>query len=340
MVIRALTSFVVIMAALAYVTAPWQVIALRGVHGLFAGYGAMTLTMAAESVPRERMARAIGLVQMAQRLGPAMGPVIGGVIAGLVGLRRAFLVAAGVYVLALLIVIWLYREPGIGRSADAYGTVRLSFREVLRIRGFLALVTVIFVVQYAERSLGPVLPLYIGRLGVPLVEVPFWSGVVFSLVAGTGALGNHLCSRLLRMSSLRTVMIGSAWLAAGGAAAAAGAGHIGVLLAAMPIFGVAAGTGMTAAYTAAGRRIPAGSHGVAFGFLASGSMAGLALSPLLSGLLGSVSIRAVFAVDATVLALLSLVVLRGMAAKRVPGLEATAAPADTDTSGAVEPPSL
>ena len=80
---------------MAYVTRPWHVFALRAVQGLFAGYGGLTLAMAAESAPRERMATAIGLVQTAQRLGPALGPVIGGVVAELVGMRRAFFVTAG-----------------------------------------------------------------------------------------------------------------------------------------------------------------------------------------------------------------------------------------------------
>ena len=78
MVERSLVSFVVVMSAMAFVTAPWHVFALRAVQGLFAGYGALALAMAADSAPRERMAYAIGTVQTAQRLGPALGPVIGG----------------------------------------------------------------------------------------------------------------------------------------------------------------------------------------------------------------------------------------------------------------------
>ena len=56
LVIRSLTAFVLTKAAMAFVTAPWQLVALRGLLGVFAGYGALTLSMAAESVPRARMA--------------------------------------------------------------------------------------------------------------------------------------------------------------------------------------------------------------------------------------------------------------------------------------------
>src|SRR5438552_13793790 len=86
MVERSLISFVVMMAAMAYVTRAWHVLALRVAQGLFAGYGSISIAMAAESAPRERMPQAIGLVQTAQRLGPGVGPVIGGALAGMVGL--------------------------------------------------------------------------------------------------------------------------------------------------------------------------------------------------------------------------------------------------------------
>src|SRR5438093_9437449 len=108
MVERSLVSFVVIMAAMAYVTRAWHVLALRVAQGLFAGYGAISVAMAAESAPRNRMPQAIGLVQTAQRLGPGIGPVIGGVLAGVVGLRRAFIVSAGLCACVLAIVFFLY----------------------------------------------------------------------------------------------------------------------------------------------------------------------------------------------------------------------------------------
>src|ERR671912_651853 len=103
---RALSAFVIVMAAMAYARHPWHLFALRAALGFFSGYGALTLSMAARSVPRDRMAQAIGTVQTAQRLGPALGPVIGGVLAPLVGLRNAFLVAAAVYGVAFCVVLF------------------------------------------------------------------------------------------------------------------------------------------------------------------------------------------------------------------------------------------
>ena len=57
LVLRSLIGFVLTKGAMAFVTAPWQLFALRALLGVFAGYGALTVSMAAESVPREQMAR-------------------------------------------------------------------------------------------------------------------------------------------------------------------------------------------------------------------------------------------------------------------------------------------
>ena len=47
LVVRSLVAFSLTKAAMAFVTAPWQLVALRGLLGVFAGYGALTMSMAA-----------------------------------------------------------------------------------------------------------------------------------------------------------------------------------------------------------------------------------------------------------------------------------------------------
>ena len=97
MVERSLVSFVVVMAAMAFVTRPWHLFALRARAGAVRRLRIAVGGDGGRIGAARRMPQAIGLVQTAQRLGPAVGPVIGGVLAPLVGLRRAFLVTAVFY---------------------------------------------------------------------------------------------------------------------------------------------------------------------------------------------------------------------------------------------------
>ena len=119
MVARSLFSFIIIMAAMAFATKPWHLFALRVLQGFFAGYGALCLAMAAESAPPGKLAQSIGLVQTAQRLGPALGPVIGALVAGVVGLRSTFFVTAVFYAVAFVLVLWMYTEAADDRPGAA-----------------------------------------------------------------------------------------------------------------------------------------------------------------------------------------------------------------------------
>jgi DHA1 family multidrug resistance protein-like MFS transporter len=317
MVARSLLACAVIMGSMAFVTRPWHVFALRAALGLLTGYGGLVLAMAAESAPRDRMAQAIGTVQTAQRLGPAVGPVIGGFLAEAVGLRRAFLVTAAVYTAALGLILVAYAEEPPGRHADGAGASgdRVSFRSILAFENFLLLIGLVFAVQFVDRSVGPILPLYIEQAGVGASRVPIAAGALFSISALSASLGHHFCGRLLRRYSTRLVISVAASAAAAGAGMLAAGPNVWLMGLAIAIFGVGIGTASTAAYTAAASVIPAGAHGSSFGVLSSASLAGLAVSPVVAGSLGATTMRGVFVLDVIVLGMLAIVVRRVMVDK-------------------------
>jgi DHA1 family multidrug resistance protein-like MFS transporter len=313
MVERSLISFTVMMAALAFVAHPWQVLALRAAQGLFAGYGSLSVAMAAESAPRDRMPNAIGLVQTAQRLGPGVGPVVGGILAGLFPLRRAFLVTAAFYAAALVIVFFMYDDHATHETTpqEAEGG-RVTFRNVLAFENFILMAVVIFALQFVDRSYGPILPLYIEQAGVSHARVAIVSGVLFSIMAGTGAIGHHVCGRLLQRFSARRVIAGASAAAAAGSALIGATGDPWLMSAASAIFGIGIGAAMTASYSAAGRVIPAGAHGAGFGLLTSASLTGMASSPFVAGFLGAASLRIVFVANVVMLASVALAVRHKM----------------------------
>ena len=297
MVVRSLISFVVIMTLLGFVRHPWQVVALRAVQGVFAGYGPIALTMAAESSPREQMARAIGWVQTAQRLGPALGPVIGGTLAQTIGLRETFIAAACFYFAALVLVAFGYRE-GQERAAAADTPQLITFQSLRVVPHFVLFVGVVCGLQLVDRSFGPVLPLYLQDTGMSVANVPFWSGIILTLTGAAAAIGHHFAGWLLdRLEPARLVPLAMI-IAAGGAGIFGVAPPLAMMLLAALIFGVAIGTATTVVYTAAGRAVSRSQRNVAFGYLSRAYLVGLAVSPVVAGFIGSLKMRAVFLVDA------------------------------------------
>jgi MFS family permease len=291
--------------------------------------------MAAESAPRDRMPSAIGLVQTAQRIGPGVGPLIGGALAGLVGLRRAFLVTAVFYAAGLVLVHVMYDEHATHAvAANARDlenlsnpenlpnpenppnlpnpSTRVTFRNVLAFQNFILMMVVIFGLQFVDRSFGPVLPLYVEQAGRSHAQVAMVSGVLFSIMACTGALGHHFCGRLVKRFPMRVVIAGGAAVAAAGSAMFGVSGNVFVMSAASTLLGLGIGAAMTASYSAAGSVIPAGAHGTGFGVLTSASLVGMASSPFIAGFLGGSSIRVVFLVDVVVMAALATAVQKLM----------------------------
>ena len=302
LVIRSLTAFILTKAAMAFVTAPWQLFALRALLGVFAGYGALTISMAAESAPRDRMAQAIGMVQTGHRLGPAVGPVIGGLLAPVVGLRNSFLFASVFYIIAMIAIIVFYKEP---RDVKAPRKVR-GGREVLahlfRLPGFLLALVVIFGFQTVDRSFGPVLPLYVAQVGVPLPRIPIVTGVLFSLGALAAAFGHHLAGRLMKRRSARSVIVSGAFLAASAVTVIVVAPSLWLVGAAMLLFGISVGVATTTIYAVAGSSLPPDAHATGFGVMTTASLLGLAVSPVAAGFIGGTGLRVVFVADVILLA--------------------------------------
>ncbi len=305
---RSLLGCVCVMAAMAYATEAWHVFALRAAQGLVAGYGPLTISMAALSAPRERMAQAIGYVQTAQRL----GPTIGGILAPLAGIRNAFFVSASVYAVSLVLLTILYKQTSQPSAVQGADRGRVTFSNILALENFLLLMVVIFSLQIVDRSFGPVLPLYLGQRGFSEVELPILAGTLFSVLALAGAVGHHVAARLLRSMTPRAIIATTSVAGAAAMLTFAMASAFWILVAAIAVAGLGIGVSMTTAFTAAGSVIPREAHGTAFGFLTSASLAGVAVSPVLSGLVGARSIRVVFAVGVVVLIALAIVVRKVM----------------------------
>ena len=316
LVIRSLSAFILTKAAMAFVTAPWQLFALRALLGVFAGYGALTISMAAQSAPRDKMPQAIGMVQTGHRLGPAIGPVIGGLLAQTVGLRNSFLVAAAFYVAAMLLIIFNYHEPldtSVPRKVRGSWEV---FSHLLRLPGFLLALVVIFGLQSVDRSFGPVLPLFVAQVGVDPARVPIVAGVLFSLGAVSAAFGSQLAPRLLRKKTAKSIIVTGTVIGAMALAVVVAAPGLWIFGAAIVVAGVSIGTSTTAIYSVAGGLLPADAHATGFGVMTTASLLGLAISPVIAGIIGASGLRIVFVADVFLMIALSLFVWRGLPSDR------------------------
>lgn len=309
MALRALASYIVLLALSAAVTNVGQLLALRIGVGLFGGIGPLGLSMATSLGPREQTGRAVGLIQAAQILSAAVGPLMGGFLADAVGIRSTFLATSALCAVALVLVALYYQESP--RAAPKDAAPRSPFRDVLRVPGMAPLLAVLFLVNFIGRSFTPILPLYIQSLGVPASRLALGTGLLISMYSVAAALSAAWLGRVSGRRSPRALLVATL---AGGAVTvlpmAAAWSFEGLLVLAV-LLGLASGGSLTLCYTIGGLMVPEGVRTTAFGFFSGAALFGGAVSPSVAGLLAHWDLRGIYYLDTVLFAALTLALLPG-----------------------------
>jgi DHA1 family multidrug resistance protein-like MFS transporter len=307
--VKALVAYVALLALCAAVTRVEQLLALRIGLGLFGGLGPLGLAMAAAQAPREDTGRAIGLVQAAQILSAAIGPLSGGLLADAIGMRRTFLVAAGVCALALVFVVAFYTETErpVGSADKKRGG---GFSAVMAVPGLLTLLAILFAVNFIGRSFTPILPLHLHDLGVPTGHLASATGVLISVYSIAAAVSATLLGRASRSSPPRRLLLatllGGAPIVAAMSLVPSYRGFLGLAV----LGGLVGGGTLTLCYTIGGLMVPQDIRTTAFGFFSGAALFGGAISPSIAGLIAHVSFRGIYWVDAALYLVVAVILFR------------------------------
>ena len=309
MAVRALLSYVILLALTAAVTNVGQLLALRIGVGLFGGIGPLGLAMATSLAPRDQTGRSVGMIQAAQILSAAVGPLAGGFLADTVGIRATCLLTALLCAGALFLVARYYQEAPMPTAEES--AKRSPFLEVLRVPGVVSLLAVLFLVNFIGRSFTPILPLYIQGMGVPASRLAVATGLLISVysiaaalsAAGLGRASRHLAPRALLVATL----VGGALTVLPMAAVSS----FGALVALAALLGLASGGSLTLCYTIGGLMVPAEVRTTAFGFFSGAALFGGAISPSIAGLLARWDLRGIYYLDTVLYVVLALALLPG-----------------------------
>ncbi len=306
MIQRALFGACFVIGAMALVRSPEQLFVLRLCQGAVTGLVAAISTVVSLTVPRQRLAGALGLMQSSLFIGNSLGPLLGGVVSDLVGFRAAFAMTGVLFLVAGALVTLFVAEPpreeamGAGASATVSGGVR----DFLRQRAVLAVLGMMILIRFANFAPNPVLPLYIQQLAPDQGRLATLSGLVVA-VTGSASLVSALligplADRFGRRAVLLVCLLAAALL--GPPQAAVGAvWHLIVLRIAT---GLALGGMMPVVQAIFTELTPPNRRGMAFGILATAGSIGLGGGPVVGSLLA-----ARFGVPAVFLSMTPLFVL-------------------------------
>ncbi|MGH9887639.1 MAG: MFS transporter, partial [bacterium] len=263
--------------------------------GLFGGIGPLGLAMATSLAPRDQTGRAVGSIQAAQILSAAIGPLTGGFLAGTVGIRRTFLLTALLCAAALALVVFYYEQAPPRESEP--GEQAMPLRRILALDGVLALLWVLFLVNFVGKSFTPILPLYLQRLSVPREQLASATGLLISLYSIAAAFSAAWLGRTSRRVAPSRLLVGSLGLGAVVVLSMAFVPSFSLLLVLAVALGLASGGALTLCYTMGGLMVPGEHRTVAFGFFSMAALLGGAVSPSVAGLLVSWDLRGIYYLD-------------------------------------------
>jgi MFS family permease len=300
---------------MAIAASPMHVVVLRGLVGGLGGVSVAALAAITASTPRRDLGPAVGTLQAAQTAGSRFGPLLGGVLGALVGMRESFLLSASIFVVALLLIHWLYREVPTLVEAP----VRVA-RESVRRPGVVGLgigvaLLAAFVLQFVEGTFLILFPLELTRLGVTDEMFPMVYGVGLSVTYLAATIAAAVAGRLTNKRSPFMLMAGVALVSLVLLVPMAFATTWWQFIAARVLLALVAGAGPTLGFAAVAAASSPEQRGQMVSYASSAGILGWAASPLTAGALIQVSPLALLALNGVLfigVALLLLASERGL----------------------------
>lgn len=310
MLLRAMLSAAILLAAMGLVPSPGFLLVLRMIQGALTGTVFSSQALVASSVPDDELGRSMGLLQMSISLGATLGPLGGGLVAQLFGYRAAFVGAGVLIALATGVVYTFVHEPPrrVHRDQSVDVGERPSLLQVLAIPAFLAAIVLTLITQFGVTMLFPIIPLYVKDLlhgaGSPATA----TGWLFASAGIASAGGSYLAGRLQRRFPLKWLLMIVVAASALLAVPQAFVGSYTQLLVLRSVASIALGalSGLVSALAALAS--PAKSKGVAFGLMGAASSLGFGAGPLLGGAAAAgLGIRPVFLLAALLIGSIPIV---------------------------------
>jgi len=294
--LRALAALTLSNFAIGMVGNVRQILVVRVVSAFFTGLVPLSYAIITSSAPQTKMAQSVAHLQTVMIVAASLAPLIGGIMVDRVGVRPGYFYSSAMCVCGFLLVLLFFHNPERTESAPAARSQRGSLWGT--VLALLPFAVVLFLVQIIDRSVQPLIPVYVEELGGAAAGgVGFWSGLTVSLAGGAMAISANVMARLSRHHSpVKLLLI----TLAGGALFCAPISwlrSVWQLAIARTLLTLAVGGATTLIFTVGSMMgLSRGSVGRS-AVLVMGQQMGGSLGPLMGGALAQWSLRGVFVIN-------------------------------------------
>ena len=166
----------------------YQLIGVRILCGVVAGFVPACMSMASSSLPENRMGWGMGLMQTALSSGTIMGPLMGGYMASWFGMRMSFYVGSLALFAGTVAVMLVVKDLTILQTGSfSASSLWHDLKDSLRNKELHFIMFMFFMIQTCVMTIQPLITMYVGQLmGSMGDEAMKMSGVIFSLAGFAG----------------------------------------------------------------------------------------------------------------------------------------------------------
>ncbi len=297
MVLRAQFCGAFILVGIGLAPNVYWVIALRMAQGFFTGTMTAAQAMVAAGTPREKMPFAMGLLLAAVFSGTTIGPLLGGIMADTFGYHATFYITGALLFIGGVTILFFTREdfkrPEPGESASLKSLLRLAIS-----RQMFPLLLTLCALSLAPQMIQPIIPIYIKEID-PAVKAATMSGLAFCLMGVTAAVSSFGSARLGGTMSLKKMLVISCIGTGIFYLPPMWADTVMLLIVFIALTGLFKGGLMTSSNALIGLTVVQSQQGMAYGVAQSANALGLAIGPLIGGILSPLlGLKAVFGIAA------------------------------------------
>jgi MFS transporter, DHA1 family, multidrug resistance protein len=164
-----------------FVQNPYQLLAVRLLQGMLAGYVPSAVALVATNTPEKNVGYALGVMSTATAAGTIVGPMIGGFVSHWLGNREAFLFSAGLVSVSFLIALFGAKESNFNLSSKR-SNVLTDLKDAMLNRKLMMILLIIMATSTSVMILEPLLTIYVLQLGSDKGTASLSSGIIFSAV--------------------------------------------------------------------------------------------------------------------------------------------------------------
>lgn len=196
MLLRASLGMAIVIFCMGFVSNVYQLIGLRLLQGVIAGYGTACTTLIATQTDKENAGFALGTLSTATIAGSLLGPMIGGYLEEVVGLKSVFFITGGLLIITFITTLMFVKENFIPSDKKVL-SIKEVWKDIPDSNLVITMFVTAFILQLGLYSIEPIITVYVTQLSHSVDHIALIAGMVFSV----SGLANILAApRLGRLS--------------------------------------------------------------------------------------------------------------------------------------------